>query len=107
MTLVAVHAALALLEVDRVVRQIPVVDTMAVGMEVEPFLPDRRGCQYERPERRVEGVAHAAEAGRCSLLVTVVGEAHGEAAAHREMVDMKLAIPDLRVVDIDLRRAKR
>ena len=38
---VAVDAAFALLEVDRVVRQIPVDDDVAVGVEVESLLPDR------------------------------------------------------------------
>ena len=37
---VAVDAAFALLEVDRIVWQIPVDDDVAIGVEVEALLPD-------------------------------------------------------------------
>src|SRR5690606_1975027 len=46
---------LALLKINRVRRQIPVHDRMAVVMEVEAFLPNGRAGQDERPEWRVEG----------------------------------------------------
>lgn len=32
-------------------------DGVAVGVEAEPLLPDRRGGEYEGPERGVEGPA--------------------------------------------------
>ena len=54
----AMDPPLALLQVHRVRRQVPVHDGMAVGMEVEPLLPHRGGGQDERPERRVESLAH-------------------------------------------------
>ena len=43
MALEAVDAAFALLKVHRVARQVPVIDAIAIGMEVQPFLADRRG----------------------------------------------------------------
>ena len=54
---VAVDAPFALLEVDRVVREVPVDDDVAVGVEVEALLPDRGADQDERPVRRVEPLA--------------------------------------------------
>ena len=53
--LVSVHAALALLQVDRVAREVPVDEAVAPRMEVEPFLPDRRAGQHEGAERAIEG----------------------------------------------------
>ena len=50
MTLVAMHASFALFQVDRISRQIPVIEPMAAGMEAESFLSDRSGRQHERPE---------------------------------------------------------
>ncbi|MNW11517.1 hypothetical protein D3C71_2089950 [compost metagenome] len=50
MTLEAVDAAFALFEVHWVARQVPVIDAIAIGMEVQPFLADRRGSENERPE---------------------------------------------------------
>src|SRR4051794_9170594 len=55
--LVAVNSTFALLEVDRVVRQVPVDDDVAVGVEVESLLPDRGADEDERPIRGVEPLA--------------------------------------------------
>ena len=53
--LVPVHAALALLEVHGVAREIPVDEAVAPGVEVEPFLPDRGAGEHEGAEGTVEG----------------------------------------------------
>ena len=47
-----------LLEIHRVRRQVPVHHRMAVGVEVEAFLPDRSARQHEGPERRIERGPH-------------------------------------------------
>ena len=64
---VPVHTSLTLLEIDRVRRQVPVRNRVAVGVEVEPFLPHGRRRQDERPERRIErrtlGVVPSEEQG--------------------------------------------
>ena len=51
MALVTVDTPLALLQVDWIMWQVPVVVSMAVGMEIEALLPDRRGRQDEGSER--------------------------------------------------------
>ena len=106
MAFVAMHASFALFQVDRIARQIPVVEPMAVRMEVESFLSDRCGRQHERPERRVKGITYAAQAGRRFFFVAIVGEPHGESAPHGEPADTKSAGADPRIVDLDLRRKK-
>src|SRR5690349_4775741 len=50
----AIDPALALLEIDRIRRQVPVNDVAAIEMEIEPLLSNRRGTEDEGPERRVE-----------------------------------------------------
>jgi hypothetical protein len=49
-SLVAVYPSLPLFQIDGIGRQIPVIDGMAVGMEVEPLLPDGRRGEDERPK---------------------------------------------------------
>ena len=91
--LVAVDAALALLEVDRVGGQVPVDDGVAVGVEVETLLPDRGGRQDERPERRVEGGAHLLGAGTpplagsARLVGLLLAEAKRETGPHALVLD--------------------
>ena len=49
----AVNPSLSLLEVDRIRRQVPVDDRMAVEVKIKALLPDRGGGEDEWPERRV------------------------------------------------------
>src|SRR4051794_15210038 len=65
------HATLALLEVDRIRRKIPVYDGVAVRMKVQALLPDRGAGEDEWCERRVERVAN--RFGRCLLAGLVLG----------------------------------
>src|SRR5215216_884296 len=57
-TLVPVNASFTLLEIDRIRRQIPVHNGMAVMMKIQTFLAHRCCCQYEGPKWRVERLAH-------------------------------------------------
>ena len=75
-------SSLALFEVDRVGRQVPVHDDVAVRMEVEALLADGRADEGERPERRVEGLTQLRSprgllAG-CTVAALIVAEAHRE-----------------------------
>jgi hypothetical protein len=65
----AVHAALALLQIDGVRRQVPVHDRVAVVVKVEPLLPHGRRRYDEGPKRRVEGLAHRVSARRHVAIV--------------------------------------
>src|SRR5689334_25104583 len=51
-----VDAALALLEVHRVGRQVPVHHSVAPPVEIDALLADTGGREYKRPERTVESV---------------------------------------------------
>lgn len=53
-TAIAIHSALALLEVHWVRRRVPVDDRAAPPVEVDPFLAHARSRQNPRPERAVE-----------------------------------------------------
>ena len=57
MALETVDAALALLQIDGIRRQIPMHERMAIGMEIEPLLPDRSRGKNEGTEGRIERVA--------------------------------------------------
>ena len=62
MSLEAVNATFALLQIDWIAWKIPMVDTIAIGMKVQPFLADGCGGKNEGAEWRIEGIPHAAEA---------------------------------------------
>ena len=51
MALVTVNTPLALLEIHRIARKIPVDQAVAPGMEIEPFLPNRRAGEHEGQRR--------------------------------------------------------
>ena len=110
--LVAVDPSLALLEVDRIVREIPVDDDVAVGVEVEPFLPDRRADQDERPIRRVEPLAQL-RGSRGGLAVGpftaafLVAKAHGERGVKPLSLGRDRVLGDFEVAVVDPRRPQR
>src|SRR4051812_3974859 len=54
MALIALNAALSLLELDGARRDVPVNDRAAVSVEVQPLLTDRRRHENPGPERTVE-----------------------------------------------------
>src|SRR5579885_2272821 len=103
MSLEAVNAALALFKIDRIAGKIPVVEPIAIRMEVEAFLTDGSGGEDEWPERRVEGVPHAAEPRDGALVIAVVREAHRKAPPHLEFADGDDLGAHLWIVDINLR----
>src|SRR5579872_4653348 len=107
MPLIAMDASFPLLQFDRVGGQIPVVNDMTIGMEVETFLTD--GCRREdkRPERGVESRLDSLRSGEFLVLVAPeVTEAHGKAAAEIERVERKRPSPrsNLELVKLDSRR---
>src|SRR5215211_263547 len=85
------HTAFALLQVNRVRREVPVHDGVAVGVEVQTLLPDGSRREYEGPERRVKGLA---QLPRARDLGAVVGpflpEAEREVAPHPVTVELDL-----------------
>ena len=80
-----VHAPLALLEVDRIARQIPMVDSVAVRVKVEPLLTDRCRGKDEGTEGRVERLPNRSEPDSPAFLVLRLGQAHCEPAAHPDV----------------------
>ena len=46
---------------------------------------------------------HAAEARNGAFFITIIGEAHREAAAHLELPDRQSVAFDMQVIDVDLR----
>jgi hypothetical protein len=66
-----IDPSLSLLEVYRIGRQIPMQDVAAVQVEIQPLLADRRGCQHERPEGRIESFANHTLALLHLLLVRI------------------------------------
>ena len=91
-TLVAIHATLALLEVDGVAREIPVDDRVAPPVEVDPLLSDGGGRQHERPERRVEGRPDLREAG---LILGVARAAEAQRVPARERDSLAVEVIDV------------
>ena len=86
--LVAVHPAFALLEVDGVRWQVPVHDRMAVGVEVQPLLANRRGREDEGPEWGVERLSHLSLArARRAVVALLRAETHGEVVAQAAVLD--------------------
>lgn len=105
---VAVDAAFALLEVDRVGRQVPVHHRVAVGMEIQSLLPDGSGRQHKGPERGVEGLANLPLACAGPTVVALLStEAHGEVVAHAVALDVHGAIGALELVHARGACAKR
>ena len=82
----AVHAPLPLLQINRVVRQVPVDDGMAVEVEVEALLTDRSAREHEWPERRIECFADAVNAlDRLLVLTATCAKPQCKTAAHWEV----------------------
>jgi hypothetical protein len=84
-----------------------VIDAVAIGVEVEAFLSDRRCGECERPKGRVKGIPNASQTGRAALFVLVVGESHGEAATHLKLVDNDRVAVDREILDVYLRGSDR
>lgn len=58
----ALDAALALLQVKRAGTEIPVQQLATPDVKVQSFLPERRGGENVRPERRIEGTPEVVRA---------------------------------------------
>lgn len=85
-------ATLALLEVDGVGGEVPVIDGVAIGVEVEAFLSDGRGGEDKRAEGAIEGFADGLGAGEGGgLVVLEVAEPERESAAKPERGDLHAA----------------
>ena len=78
MALVAVNAGLALFEVDRLARQVPVNQAMAPGVKVQPLLADRGAGEHQGAERAVEGGANHVLADVFVVLRAQMTEAKSE-----------------------------
>lgn len=79
MSLVSMDATFALLEFNRRPRQVPVDDRMAPGMKIQALLPDSRGCEDERPERRIECSPHGVQPTHGAVCFFDLGKTHGMA----------------------------
>ena len=96
-TLVAIHAALTLLEVDGVGGKVPVDDRVAPPVEVDSLLADRCGREHERPERRVEGRPDLGESG---FVLGVARAAEPQRVPARERDSLAVEVIDVgRAVD--------
>src|SRR6185295_10681810 len=87
MTFEPVNAALTLLEVDGVGREVPMRDRVAVQVKVESLLPNRRCGQHEGPERAVEGLADLVNACTLAIFGALFGKSSGETRAHPVVLD--------------------
>ena len=94
---VAVDPALTLFEVHGVRWQVPVDDRVAVLVEIEAFLADRCGREYERPEGRVKGLAYLLGTSCAARIALLCLEPQGEASAHPLLpeVDLSGSVADL------------
>ena len=110
--LIAVDPSFALLKVNRIGGEIPVDDDVAVGVEVEAFLPDRRADQDEWPIRGVEPLAQL-RGSRGGLAVGAFTAAFLVAKAHSERGVKPLSLGSNRVLGhfevavVDPRRPQR
>ena len=93
----AVYAPLALFEIYRIRRQVPMHHGVAVLMEVEPLLADRRRGQYERPERRVERLSHLTFTGQGLVLRYPASEPNRKVVAEAERLHLKATVADREV----------
>ena len=103
-TLVPVNAPLALLQVDRVVGQVPMDDGVAPEMEVQPLLPDRCGGEDEGPERGVECPGDGFDPGLAALVEGLSAEGDREASSHPVPVELDVAIIPLSAGDVHPKR---
>ncbi|WP_271669701.1 hypothetical protein [Bradyrhizobium sp. CCBAU 51627] len=97
-------ALFTLLQVDRIARQISVVDAVAIWMEIETFLPDRSRSQNEGLEGRIESLSHPTKSSHSAFLIAIVGEAHREPTTHLEFCQLDRVAVELNVIHVDLRR---
>lgn len=88
MVFVTVDAAFALLHVDRITRQVPVDDAVAIWMEIQPFLPDGCRRQNERLEGGVKCCPHKTGPVYAGLILALLRQSHGKSAAQRDRVRM-------------------
>src|SRR4051812_13800565 len=89
MTFIAMNPALPLLQVNRVGRQIPMDNSMTIGVEIQALLPDRRGSQHKRRERRIESFAHLV--GACHyrpVIGALVAKAQRKPLPHPLIMDL-------------------
>ena len=97
--LVAVNAAFALFKVDGVRWQVPVHHRVAVGMEIQPLLADRRGREDEGPEGGVERLAYLSLARpRLSVVGLLCTKAHGEVVTQAAVLDPGYPVGGLNLV---------
>ena len=85
--------ALTLLQIDRIGREVPVVNDMAVGMEVQPFLPDRRCGKDERPKGRIECLPHASRPDECfAVVIADITKPDCEPTTDRKLLYANMAV---------------
>ena len=81
---VAMDTALLLFEIDRIARKIPMDQSVAPGVEVEPLLTDGGTGQDERTEGTVEGCPHSVLADGLSIFRVKMAEAQSEHGANTD-----------------------
>ena len=82
--LVPMDTALPLFEIDRIARKIPVDQSVAPGVEVEPLLTDGRTGQDKRTERTVEGRSHRVLADVLIIFSANMAETQSEHSANAD-----------------------
>ena len=66
-----VNTPFPLLKIDRVPWEIPMIDSIAIGVKIQAFLTDRCRGQHKWSERRIERISHASEPHGSAFLVLV------------------------------------
>ena len=93
MTLVPVNPALTLFQIDRIGGEVPVVDDVAIGMEIKAFLSDRCCGKDEWAKWRIEGLANASGADEClTVIIADIAESDCKPAAHRKVFHTNMAL---------------
>ena len=92
-----VDTPLALFEINRISRKVPMDQAVAPGMEIEPLLPDRRTGEQEGPKRAVERISDGVLADVLAVIRAAVAEAQCEHGANTEFltVDASSGCPSL------------
>src|SRR5688572_15253159 len=102
------YAPLPLFEIDSVRRELPMDHRVAVRVEVEALLTDRSRGEHERPERRVERLAHLVRTRNFTTIFGgVLAEPGRESRSHGPPLERHLSRRRINhyVVDPQARRA--
>jgi hypothetical protein len=99
----SVYPPFALLKVDWISGEIPMVDPIAIRMKIQAFLAYRCRSKDEWPEGGVEGVAHTSEPDSPAFIVLIFCQSHSKATTHPD-VRMKndFGAVDTHIIKVDL-----